>query len=123
MNFFDILRVLLFRNKNTVNLELDHEGMQSFIPYMINRWLSFSDKSKAIFVNETFNRFSALFDDKAENFKFYYNLIPKSSYKKINYIKKNKENKKEQLIEDDKLKIIAQNNCVSMREIKMYLDL
>jgi hypothetical protein len=86
---------------------------------MINRWLSFYDRSKAVFVNETLNRYSYLFDDKNEMFKLYYNLIPESRFKKIAYIKKKKEEKEK---EDNSIDIIAKNNHISTREVKMYMD-
>ena len=121
MNFFDILRSLLFfRRKSSSYEELDHDSLQSFTPYMINRWLSFSDKSKAIFVNETFNRFTSLFDNKSDSYKFYYYLTPQSSYKKIEYVKKKKEEKEK---EDVNIKLFAANNLLSTRELTMYLAL
>jgi hypothetical protein len=120
MNFFDLLRSLLFFRKNAAREELDHDSLQSFTPYMINRWLSFADRSKAVFVNETFNKFTNIFDDKSENYKFYYYLIPRSKFTKINYVKKNKEDKEK---EDVNLKIFASNNMLSTRELNMYLDL
>jgi hypothetical protein len=122
MNFFDILRSLLFYSRNLQYKDLDYEGLQSFVPYMMNRWLSFSDKNKAVFTNETLNKFSTLFDDKSETYKFYFNLIPRSNYKKISYVKKKKEDK-EKVKEDESIKIIACNNFISIREVKMYLDL
>ena len=59
------------------------EALQTFSPYMINRWLSFYDKSQATFVNETFNKFSSIFETKEDGLNLYFNLIPKLKYKKI----------------------------------------
>ena len=84
MNFFDILRSLLFAKKTAE--DLCSEGLQQFTPYMVNRWISFYDNSKTIFINETFNKFASLFEDKNEMYKLYFNLIPQSKFKKINYI-------------------------------------
>lgn len=117
MNFFDILRSLLFV-KETAN-DLCSEGLQQFTPYMVNRWVSFYDNSKTIFINETFNRFASLFEDKSEMYKLYLNLIPQSKFKKINYIKK----KKETQDEDPNVAVIAKNNMLSKREIQQYIDL
>lgn len=117
MNFFDILRSLLFVKK-TAN-DLCSEGLQQFTPYMVNRWVSFYDNSKTIFINETFNRFASLFEDKSEMYKLYLNLIPQSKFKKINYIKK----KKETQDEDPNVAVIAKNNMLSKREIQQYIDL
>jgi hypothetical protein len=117
MNFFDILRSLLFAKKTAE--DLCSEGLQQFTPYMVNRWISFYDNSKTIFINETFNKFASLFEDKNEMYKLYFNLIPQSKFKKINYIKK----KKETQDEDPSVAVIAKNSMLSKREILQYIDL
>jgi hypothetical protein len=117
MNFFDILRSLLFAKKTAE--DLCSEGLQQFTPYMLNRWISFYDNSKTIFINETFNKFASLFEDKNEMYKLYFNLIPQSKFKKINYIKK----KKETQDENPSVAVIAKNNMLSKREILQYIDL
>lgn len=118
MTFFEILRALFFaKSKNTE--EINNDNLTQFTPFMVNRWLSFYDKSKTIFVNETLNRFTSLFEDKNETYKLYNNLIPQSKFKKINYIKKNKE----KVEEDSTISIIAKNNMLSIREIQTYIDL
>ena len=118
MTFFEVLRSLLF-SKNKSSEVLDSESLSHFTPYMINRWLSFYDTKKTVFVNETLNKFSTLFEDKNDAYKFYTNLIPLLKFKKINYIKKNKEKKDE----DTSIGIIAKNNMLSKREILTYIDL
>ena len=117
MTFFDILRVLFFVKKKEEKLDTD--ALQAFTPFMVNRWLSFYDRSKAVFVNETLNKFGSLFEDKESLYELYNNLIPRSSFKKINYIKKLKEEK----TEDNDIAIIAKNNMLSKREVQMYVDL
>jgi hypothetical protein len=121
VNFFQILTAL-FYNKKSLKEELDTESLQLFHPYLINRWLSFYDNTKAVFVNETLNKFVALFEDKSDMFKLYYNLIPQTRFKKISYIKKKKEDKEKESIKED-LEIFAQNQRMSVREVKMYMDL
>jgi hypothetical protein len=118
MTFFEILRSLLF-SKNKNNEEINNESLAQFTPFMVNRWLSFYDNSKTIFVNETLNRFTSLFEDRAEMYKLYNNLIPQFKFKKINYIKKNKEKKEE----DINIAVIAKNNMLSIREVQSYIDL
>ena len=86
---------------------------------MVNRWLSFYDRSKAVFVNETLNKFCSLFEDKESLYELYNNLIPRSNFKKINYVKKLKEEK----TEDENITVIARNNMLSKREVLMYVDL
>jgi len=117
MTFFDILRVLFFVKKKEEKLDAD--ALQAFTPFMVNRWLSFYDRSKAVFVNETLNKFGGLFDDKESQYELYNNLIPRSSFKKINYVKKLKEDK----TEDTDVAVIAKNNMLSKREVLMYVDL
>jgi hypothetical protein len=118
MTFFEILRALFFvKSKN--NEEINNDSLAQFTPYMVNRWLSFYDKSKTIFVNETLNKFCFLFEDKNETYKLYNNLIPQSKFKKINYVKKNKE----KIEEDSMISFIAKNNMLSIREIQTYIDL
>jgi hypothetical protein len=117
MTFFDILRTLLFVKKTAE--DLCSEGLQQFSPFMVNRWVSFYDKSKSIFINETFNKFASLFEDKNEMYKLYFNLIPQSKFKKINYIKKKKESQEE----DIRVSVIAKNNMLSKREVLQYIDL
>ena len=53
-------------------------------------------------------------------YKLYYNLIPTQKYKKIAYVKKRKEKEEK---EDLGIPVIARNQMISQREIKMYLDL
>ena len=115
--FFDILRALLFSKKKEDRL--DNDSLQAFTPYMVNRWLSFYDRSKVVFVNETLNKFCSLFEDKESLYDLYNNLIPRSSFKKINYIKKIKEEK----AEDENIVVIAKNNMLSKREVLIYVDL
>lgn len=118
MTFFEILKALFFvKIKNSE--EINNDSLAQFTPFMVNRWLSFYDKSKAIFVNETLNKFCFLFEDKNESYKLYNNLIPLSKFKKINYIKKNKE----KVEEDVTISFIAKNNMLSKREIQQYIDL
>ena len=51
MNFFDLLRKLVFSKKTNAE-DLDYEGLQAFVPYMLNRWISFYDKPQAVFVSK-----------------------------------------------------------------------
>ena len=117
MNFFQIQNKL-FYSKKTEAGELDTEGEQAFVPFLFNRWLSFYNNDMCVFVNETINKFSTIFEDKQQTYKLYYNLIPSLKWKKITYIKKKKR-------EDDSeidLALIAKNRNISIRELKQYLD-
>jgi hypothetical protein len=120
MTIFDFLRDLCFTKKSTT--EITQEDLQQFQPFMINRWFTFYGKPQSIFVNETLNKYSTLFDDKYDLYKFYRNIIPKVPSKMIHYVKKKQKDKAK---EDDEisLKIVSQNNNISTRELKMYVAL
>ena len=118
MTFIEILKSLFFAKSKNIE-EVNSDSLVQFSPFMVNRWLSFYDNNKTIFVNETLNKFHSLFEDKNETYKFYNNLIPQCRFKKINYIKKNKE----KVEEDSTISVIARNNMLSVREIQTYIDL
>lgn len=118
MTIFELINKLFFRKKDSFE-DLDNESLQSYQPFMLNRWLSFYGKPQAVFVNETLNRFTGIFDDKNNSYKLYYYLIPHLKYIKINYVKK----KKEEAIENNNASIYASHNNISKREVLAYLDL
>ena len=115
MNFFEIQNKLFYSTKTEAE-ELDTEGEQAFVPFMFNRWLSFYNNDMCVFVNETINKFSTIFEDKQQTYKLYYNLIPRLKWKKITYIKKKKTEE-----EEENFNLIAKNKNISVRELKMYM--
>lgn len=117
MNFFQLQNKLFYSRKDKAG-ELDVEGEQAFVPFLINRWLSFYGKETPNFVNETLNKYCSLFDDKQKLYRLYYNIIPRLKFKKITYVKKVKKTE-----EDNDLALIAKNRNISVREIKQYVDL
>ena len=117
MNFFQLQNKLFYSRKDKAG-ELDVEGEQAFVPFLINRWLSFYGKETPNFVNETLNKYCSLFDDKQKLYKLYYNIIPRLKFKKITYVKKIKKTE-----EENDLALIAKNRNISVREIKQYVDL
>ena len=116
MNFFQLQNKLFYSKKDKAE-DLDAEGEQAFVPFLFNRWLSFYNNDMCVFVNETINRFSTIFDDKQQTYKLYYNLIPRLKWKKITYIKKKKKEE-----EEVDLTAIAKNKNMSVRELKMYIE-
>lgn len=90
---FEAINYLLFdKNKE----ELDSEIMGSFVPYMTTRFLSFYDKSQVNYVNETLNVYGNTLKTSEDQFRFFNGVIPKLRRKKIPYVKKPKEEKKEE---------------------------
>lgn len=119
MTFFDMLRNLFFTRKDSANT-LDTESQAHFIPFLLNRWLSFYNKEQCIVANETLNKYTSLFEDKNDLYKLYFNFLPKLKFKKIDYIKKKKAEKEEEAYNTA---LIASNNNISKREILLYIDL
>jgi len=117
MNFFQIQNKLFYSKKDDAGF-LDQEGESAFVPFLLNRWLSFYSKDTPHFVNETLNKYTGLFEDKQQLYRLYYNLIPRLKFKRVKYIKKIKKEKEE----DADLFIIAKNKNLSVRELKQYVD-
>ena len=117
MNFFQIQNKLFYTKKDDAGF-LDQEGESAFVPFLLNRWLSFYSKDTPHFVNETLNKYTGLFEDKQQLYRLYYNLIPRLKFKRVKYIKKIKKEKEE----DADLFIIAKNKNLSVRELKQYVD-
>lgn len=111
MTIFDYLNDIL-RDK-TGTLPLD-----DYSPYLVNRWLSFTNPHLAEFVNQ-FNT-KLLLEDKELHYKTMMSALPKvSKVPRINYIKKLKEEKTEK---DSRIKILAINLEISEREAELLLS-
>jgi hypothetical protein len=118
MNFFQLQNKLFYSKKDKAE-DLDAEGEQAFVPFLFNRWLSFYNNDMCVFANETFNKFSTIFDDKQQAYRLYYYLIPRLKWKKIKYIKK----KKREAEEEENLELVAKNKNISKRELLQYVEL
>lgn len=118
MNFFQIQNKLFYSKKDNAGF-LDQEGESAFVPFLLNRWLSFYSKDTPHFVNETLNRYTGLFEDNQQLYRLYYNLIPRLKFKRIKYIKKVKKSKEEEV----DYALFARSNNISIRELKQYVDL
>ena len=118
MNFFQLQNKLFYSKKSTAE-DLDTEGEQAFVPFLFNRWLSFYNNDMSVFTNETFNKFSTIFNDKQQAYRLYYYLIPRLKWKKIRYIKKTKKDGDE----EEHLELIAKNKNISKRELLQYVEL
>lgn len=106
MTIFDYLQDILVTKKG--NLPLNE-----YVPFLVNRWISFMNPTVCEFINHTANT-KTLLEDKELHYRTLICILPKVSYlPKFNYIKKVKE--KEQDL-DIKVKILAQNLEISVRE-------
>ena len=109
---FDYLKDILQFKKGDLPL-------QDYIPFLINRWLSFGIPKATIILNDTVNALGNI--DKEQHYKLLITCFPKLNYlPRMNYIKKVKQEKTE---EDDKVKMLANNMELSKREIKQLLEL
>ena len=113
---FNFIDSILFSKKklNTIN-----EGETEFNSYMVNRWCSMYSADITQIINETTNLYGKTFTTKQEQYEFVLNILPKVKKKRINYIKKNKEDKKP---ENENIKHLAKFSELSQREIREYID-
>lgn len=113
---FDYINSVLFSKKklNTIN-----EEESQFSLYMLNRWCSMYSTDIASIINESTNLYGKSFSTRQEQYEYALNIFPRVKRKKIDYIKKKKEEKSE---ESSDIPIIAQNMEISQREVKEYID-
>jgi hypothetical protein len=91
---FETINYLLFEKRT----ELDGELLNSFNPWMTAKSLSFyNDGKMASYVNDYLNCYNNIFLTKEDQFRFYENMIPIQKRKRINYIKKSKPEKSEDI--------------------------
>ena len=89
MTIFDIIGGVLFNKKE--NLLDNIDDTKHYQPFLVNRWISMHDGDSAKIVNETVNRYGHVFSDKRDQYRFLLNILPKNRFKRIDYIKKKKQ--------------------------------
>lgn len=110
MTIFDYIKDITTYKKGNLPLS-------EYIPFLINRWLSFISPQACKSINESVNVLGNI--DKSYHYKLLLKLYPKSKVPFISYVKKIKEEKKE----NDKMSLLAFNMEMSHREIKQLLEL
>ena len=106
MTIFDYLKDIVVTKKGDLPLD-------SYIPFLINRWLSFINPTICSAINQINSK--QLLEDKEMHYKTLLVMFPRMKYfPKINYIKKVKEDAQE---EDIKIKLLSEKLEVSRREI------
>lgn len=115
-NIFSILsNIITHKKDDVISVEEDRE----YQFYLINRWLSMHSPKFASIVNDTTNRYwSCLTKDEMN--KLLISSIPRSRFKRIAYIKKNK---KEKTKKEEDIEMLAKNLELSRREVSMYKEL
>jgi hypothetical protein len=115
MTIFDFISSVLFTKEKACLTSVDEES--NFSPFMLNRWCSMYSKNTATFCN-IINRYLGVFEDKKDLYGLFVAVMPKVPSKRISYIKKIKEEKKE---ENSDIEMLANNLELSEREIKQYI--
>ena len=121
MNIFDQLHDII--SDKTNKLSEDCELEKEFVPFMVQRWLSFYSNSYAQLLNNSVNLLWRVFEDKQIWYKFFLGIIPKNRFRSIKYIKKDKEAKAKTKIDDGIVFYLAERSELSKREIRQYLQL
>ena len=115
MTIFDIISNILFKKQNNCLSTVDQES--NFQPYIVNRWLSMYSPVIAKHSN-ILNKYLSIFDNKKDLLTLFAAVFPKMPFKKIDYIKKVKENK---IDKDENIPLLATNLELSKREIEQYI--
>ena len=111
-NFFDFVTNILFEKNK---LDVDVTSSQLYSPYIVNRYITFADKQFVPIINNSVNRYGSVLSINVEHYNFLHALIPKSKRKYINYVKKNKRDKKT-------YERVCDLYELSHREIDLYLE-
>ena len=90
-SFFDFVTNILFE-KNKIDIDIMSTELYS--PYIVNRYVTFADKSSVHLINDSVNKHGAIFNINVEHYNFLHALIPKIKRKYINYTKKRRKIKK-----------------------------
>jgi hypothetical protein len=117
VTIFDCLNDILFTKRGKLLQNVDDEP--NFNQYMINRWTSMYSSEMATLVNNTVNWLYSTFETKQQYYKFVSRVFPRLKFKRIHYIKKNKEQQPEQ---PDNVALLAKKLEISQREIKCYYE-
>lgn len=108
---FDYIKDIIVTKKGGLPLD-------SYVPYLINRWLSFINPEVCVVINQTNSK--CLLEDKQMHYNTMLALFPRmKSVPRINYIKKVKQEEAE---EDKLTKAIAQNLEISTREVLLLRE-
>lgn len=120
MNIFDQLRDIIVDKKTKLSEDVETE--KEFIPYMTQRWLSFYSDQFAQLLNSSTNVLWKGLEDKQIWYKLFTGIVPKSKFRNIKYIKKNKEASSKVKIDKEIVMYLAERFELSRDEITEYLE-
>jgi hypothetical protein len=90
-----------------------------YVPFLVNRWLSFINPTVCECINLNINS-KVFLEDKELHYKMMISLFPKMKYSpRIAYVKKLKEDKKEL---DSKVKYLSESLQISQREALLLMS-
>lgn len=119
MNIFNYISNILFTKKDRYLKTIDQQS--DYQPFLINRWCSMLNKQTCHLINTTSNTIYQVLDSKRDHYKFLHFILPRDKFRRINYIKKNK-NSSENKEEDNNISKVAKNLQLSKREINLYIE-
>lgn len=108
---FDTINYLLFEKRKS---ELDNELLEYFQPYVVTRYMTFFSNDFVQYANESLNKYGQIFKTKEDQFRFFENIIPATRKKRINYVKRPKEEKVKEDVD------AAVPEFYSKREMEMF---
>lgn len=116
---FEHLNKILFKTKASIDENLNEDS--EFQPYLVHRWCSMYSAEIASLLNQTSNLHWSTLQNNTEWFVYLDSVIPRTRFKRINYIKK----KKETLVTKDRKQIllkVANKLEISSREVSQYIE-
>lgn len=116
---FDHLNKILFKTKSLINENLNEDS--EFQPYLVHRWCSMYSVEIASLLNQTSNLHWPSLQNNIEWFMYLDSIIPKTRFKRINYIKKRKETVTNKDQKQTLLKV-ADKLEISSRELNQYIE-
>lgn len=111
MTIFDYIKDITVTKKGDLPLD-------EYVPFLVSRWLSFINPDVCRAVNQLNTK--TLLEDKLLHYKLMLSLFPKMKYSpRIKYVKKLKA---QELEEDERIKILAENFEISKREAAFLIS-
>ncbi len=111
MTIFDYIKDITVTKKGDLPLD-------GYVPFLVSRWLSFINPDVCQAINQLNTK--TLLEDKLLHYKLMLSLFPKMKYSpRIKYVKKLKI---QELEEDERIKILAENLEISKREATLLIS-
>lgn len=120
-NLFDFIRDVIAQKEG--KLLDDPDNAMHFVPYLMQRWVSFFNYGFIQLLNNTTNRMYPVFRRKEDWYKYFLVIVPKSRFHKVRYIKKSKKDSAEQKDNNEAIKFLAKHKHMSVREARELIEL